>query len=174
MARLLTNPDYKVFVDNMFGRKSVVDAIFRAGGWSNRIAEAWRRDRATRKAPPDGEGGTASSRAAAAKKARRAAHGEMQRRDKYDHSWIVPGRCDNCTWDTQKKRAYRVKCYICKQCVCIMCSVEGHVLCINCRGLCKQTWGNMALLARPKGAAEPSSTKLRVASWQHGQFAPAP
>ena len=94
---------YKVFVDRMFGRRSVVDAIFRAGGWSNRFAEAWSRNRATRRAQPNGEGGTASSRVAAARKARRAAQGETQHRDKYDHSWIVLGRCDICTWDTEEE-----------------------------------------------------------------------
>ena len=131
---------YKAFVDNALGRKSVVDAIFRAGGWSNRTAEAWSRDRATRRVQPNGEGEAASSHVAAARKARRAAQGEMQRRDEYDHSWVVLGRRDNCTWDTQKKRAYRVKCYICKQCVCNMRSVEDHVLCINWLGLGKRHW----------------------------------
>ena len=32
----------------------------------------------------------------------------------------------------------------------------------------------MALLARPKGATKPSSTKLRVVFCQHGQFAQCP
>ena len=115
----------------------MVDTIFRIGHWSTRVAEAWHQDKTTRTIAQLTDGRTSCSRAAIAKRIRHRVQYEIQRRVKYDHSWVRPAICGQCWCTTQE---FCVKCYICKVDVCGGCAVTGHILCKKCvsNGLCHQ------------------------------------
>ena len=71
------------------------------------------------------DGSTAGSRAAIAKRIRHRAQYEIQRRVKYDHSWVRSATCGQCWCRTN---SFCVKRFICKVDVCGTCAVTGHIL----------------------------------------------
>ena len=120
---------YKVFCDTWFGKKSIVDIIFRCGHWDESVADRWSDDR---KQHPSGIAGsraaTTNQATQKAKNARREAHYELQKYNGYSCLMKAHGPCGRCGTDTATTNQHRVQCWVCQ--------VEDHIVCTWCRQDC--------------------------------------
>jgi hypothetical protein len=124
---------YKVFCDQWFGKKSIVDCIFRVGHWNADLTEMYENALTN--------GGYATSRVGATRRkedpeplraafeSRKKARYARQRFDRYQAAHQAPGTCDHCSF---VENYGLIMCMCCKAKVCSWCQVKDHVLCTDC------------------------------------------
>ena len=119
---------YKVFLDQFFRKKSLVDAIFRAGHWNEALAHKFGESVAGGLVPS--QSALTPEETSHARSLRRLALQERMRRKKWLHASHPGGDCQNCGWKTQwDEPAFQLltQCWVCEKLVCKRwCSLAEH------------------------------------------------